>query len=195
MTDQILSINDAIGQRAYYPLAAFLITILVSLLRKLGPDLFNRIPKNFQWLPAVILNAGGAFIEAEASGEAVSSAILLALYAAVLGGSASVGAHHISKRLSPVIKEGALGIALIVSVAFSLTSCAGIKPVIKTIDDLAQDACGMFFADRMGISWEDAARAYCNTREALAPFIDPLLEAQAKAGGEAAAAQGIELEK
>jgi hypothetical protein len=69
---------------------------------------------------------------------------------------------------------------------FVMTSCAGALPVVRTIDDMARDMCAKFFGEKNGISLEDAARTYCQTREDLDPWIGPLLEAQ-KAGEKAAA--------
>lgn len=56
------------------------------------------------------------------------------------------------------------------------------KPVVRTADDLAQEACALFFGDKMGIDVVAAARAYCATREAWAPFINPILAATHEGG-------------
>lgn len=61
-------------------------------------------------------------------------------------------------------------------------SCAAAKPVLRTTDDIATEACGLFFSEKTGISLEDAARGICKTKEVLQPYIDALLAAQQQAG-------------
>lgn len=70
-------------------------------------------------------------------------------------------------------------------VLLSLTligGCATLKPVLRSVDQIAQAMCAAFFSDKQGVSVEDAARIYCATREAWEPWVGPALEAQ-KAGG------------
>lgn len=69
----------------------------------------------------------------------------------------------------------------------ALVSCAAwqkAKPLVSTVDDLARSMCSVFFGQQNGISIEDAARLYCDTREKWAPWIDPVL-AGTQAGGQA----------
>lgn len=69
--------------------------------------------------------------------------------------------------------------------SFALGACsawADAKPVVRTADDLAQQACALFFGQKMGISPEDAFRAYCAARKDFAPFIDPVLAAEQQGG-------------
>lgn len=67
----------------------------------------------------------------------------------------------------------------------AFTGCAfwqEAKPVVRTVDDLARDACSLFFGEKMGLDVVDAARAYCATREEWAPFIDPMLAGMDQGG-------------
>lgn len=91
-------IIQAIETRAWYPLAAMLITAAIALWRRVAPQIFERIPARWQWLPAVLLNAGAAFVEASQSGLAWSVALVMAVYAAMVGGTVSVGTHRIAKE-------------------------------------------------------------------------------------------------
>lgn len=68
-----------------------------------------------------------------------------------------------------------------------LPGCASAFKVINTADDAAEAACAMFFAEHQGITPEQAARLFCKTREAL----DMFLAAQAAAGEQMAASQGL----
>lgn len=74
----------------------------------------------------------------------------------------------------------------------ALTSCNGVKPVIRTVNDIAKEACALFFAEKQGISVEEAARGICATREVLDPFIREILKAQQVAGAAAGAAASPE---
>lgn len=72
------------------------------------------------------------------------------------------------------------------------TACAGTggaKPVIRSVDAIAQELCSRFFAEKRGISVEDAAKAACKAREDYAPWIDPILAAQQEGAVRAGAAQ------
>lgn len=73
----------------------------------------------------------------------------------------------------------------IVTAALALNSCAGAKPIVRTIHDVAKSACAIFFADKQGLSIEDAARTFCATEAQLRPWIDEVLKAQQIAGAAA----------
>lgn len=67
-----------------------------------------------------------------------------------------------------------------------LAACAAVKPVLRTIDDVAQDLCMIFAAeneDALGISPGD----FCEAKQHLQPFIDQVLAAKQTAGGMATA--------
>lgn len=73
--------------------------------------------------------------------------------------------------------------------AATLTSC-GVKPIARTVNDVARDLCAIFFSEKQGISFEDAAKTVCTTREVLDPFIREVLKAQQAAGAAAAPNDG-----
>lgn len=64
--------------------------------------------------------------------------------------------------------------------ALLVSGCAGWKPVVRTLDDIARIHCANYFAKVQGVSLEDAFEAYCRTREAWAPWIDPVIRAQSE---------------
>lgn len=81
---------------------------------------------------------------------------------------------------------------LLAVIAVLLTGCGAWKPIVKTVDDIARFHCASFYSARQKVSLEDAWEAYCKTREAWAPWIDPVLSAK-QAGDEQAEADPIEL--
>lgn len=58
---------------------------------------------------------------------------------------------------------------------------------LKTIDNIAHEACGVFFARERGISFVEAAEALCATEDQLRPFIQGLRSAGRKADARAKA--------
>lgn len=58
-------------------------------------------------------------------------------------------------------------------------TCAQFKPIVRTIDDVARWMCAQHHSQLQGVSLEDAWEGYCRAREDWAPWIDPLLQAQA----------------
>lgn len=67
-----------------------------------------------------------------------------------------------------------------------VASCSSVKPAARTVNDVARDLCSMFFSEKEGISFEDAARGACSTREVLDPFIREVLKAKQAAAGQGA---------
>lgn len=71
---------------------------------------------------------------------------------------------------------------LIVGIAAFLTACAAIKPVVRTMNDIAEDLCHTTFAAHpesmpAGISVEDL----CHARDVIDPFLRQVLAAQREA--------------
>lgn len=73
----------------------------------------------------------------------------------------------------------------------STTSCSwwsankdDVKSVVQTVDQIAQNLCGIFYGDKLQLNVTDAIKTYCDTRDKYAPWIDQVL-AGAKTGGEA----------
>lgn len=78
---------------------------------------------------------------------------------------------------------------LAVLLAVGLIGCgSGLGPVLSSVDAVARALCAAHYGEKQGMSVEDAARAYCATREAWQPWIGPALQAQ-KAGAKAAASK------
>lgn len=65
-------------------------------------------------------------------------------------------------------------------------SCSSVKPIARTVNDVARDLCAIFFSEKQGISFEDAAREVCSKREVLDPFIREVLKAKQSATTESA---------
>jgi hypothetical protein len=65
--------------------------------------------------------------------------------------------------------------------------CASWKTVVKTADTAAELACAEFFGAKQKLSIEEAAKAFCSTREDLEPWIEAVLAAKREAGPKAAA--------
>lgn len=194
----IEGLTQAIADRAWYPLFAYLFSLLILIWRTWQPRLFEErdgkppiIPKGAQWAPALALTGLAAFVEAFLSGLTVEVAVAVTAYAVATGGPLAIGVHRISKELKSGVPTALQAAVLFIGVA-GLSGCASMKPVVRTVDDLAREACNFYFSDRMGISLEDAARTYCKVREDWAPFIDPLLRAQEEGGELAAQRLGLE---
>lgn len=77
-----------------------------------------------------------------------------------------------------------------VAMSFSTMSCSWwaankgeVKSIVQTVDQIAQNLCGIFYGDKLQLNVTDAMKMYCDTREKYAPWIDQVL-AGAKSGGE-----------
>lgn len=82
-----------------------------------------------------------------------------------------------------------LKLCLAVLVALLCAGCAEWKPIVRTVDDVARLFCARHYSQAVGVSVEDAWEAYCRTRDAWAPWIDPLIQAQAQGGATVQAKQ------
>jgi hypothetical protein len=76
-------------------------------------------------------------------------------------------------------------LAAMVVVALGMSGCASMKPVIRSVNDRAREACEFFFASQQGSSI-DRAREVCAIREVLDPFLREILAAEQAAGEQAA---------
>lgn len=159
-------------------------------LLRLGIDPEGALSHFIQAVPGAIIGglwAGGTTLDVEQA----AYGLLFGLFAAPL--------HHLVK-LSPAAYQGALrdranlyakamkGIGLSL-VLLTCTGCtkADMLKVVNTADDAAKVACALFFSEHQGISVHDAAKLFCDTREA----IDVFLASQKQAGEEMATAQGL----
>lgn len=76
---------------------------------------------------------------------------------------------------------------IVITAGLTLAGCSGVKPVARTVNDIAREACELFFAEQQGMSI-DVARDVCAAREVVDPFIREILAAQKAAGTEASPA-------
>lgn len=76
---------------------------------------------------------------------------------------------------------------IVIAIGFSVAGCSGVKPVARTVNDIAREACELFFSEQQSMSI-DVARDVCAAREVVDPFIREILAAQKAAGTEAAPA-------
>lgn len=63
-----------------------------------------------------------------------------------------------------------------------MVGCAEAKPYLRTADDVASSLCAIFFSEQQGLSVEEAAAKFCQTKDQLQPWIDEVLAAKRQAG-------------
>lgn len=85
-----------------------------------------------------------------------------------------------TRKLPPLVVLG-----LLCFVIALLPGCANWKPTARTVNDVARDLCSLFFAEKQGISVEQAAELACDTREKLDPWLEQVLAAKQAAGAAA----------
>lgn len=85
----------------------------------------------------------------------------------------------------PTSKLPPLTLVTLALVCLGLSGCANWKPAARTVNDVARDLCSLFFAEKQGISVEQAAELACETREQLDPWIAEVLAAKQAAGAAA----------
>lgn len=68
-----------------------------------------------------------------------------------------------------------------------VAGCHDAVAPIKTVDDVAHEACGYYFAQTRKISFQDAANAFCFTEDQLRPFVQGLRSAGRRAESRAKA--------
>jgi len=96
---EIVAITQSIQAHAWYPAAAGVITLLLALFRRVAPATWDRLPRRWQWVPAVVLAMLGAFVDGYAQGVSWRVALALAGYAALTAGMAAIGLVHAGKRV------------------------------------------------------------------------------------------------
>lgn len=69
-------------------------------------------------------------------------------------------------------------------IALLTGSCAPRDVRPRDVNDLARDACAIYWSKRNGISVDEAVRAFCIVPEILAPFLQAQKQAESSAGGE-----------
>lgn len=73
-------------------------------------------------------------------------------------------------------------------------SCAGAKPVIRTVNDIAADWCVAHYSAMQGLSVDDALRTFCTGEKALKPWLDLILMGQKNGVGKSGIAHEPECE-
>lgn len=96
----LTSTLQALQAHAWYPAAAGIVTLLLALFRRVAPGTWERLPRRWQWVPAVTLAALGAFVDAFSTGVSWRVALVLTAYGAVTAGLAAVGLLHTAKRIT-----------------------------------------------------------------------------------------------
>jgi hypothetical protein len=95
MTDLVTSIEA----RAWYPVAGIVITLLLTLARRISPEVWARVPRRWQWAPPVALAVLAGFGEGYSSGASWGVALALGVYAGLSAGTGAIGAHHAIRRV------------------------------------------------------------------------------------------------
>ncbi len=91
--------RQAIAARAWYPFASIILTLLISLYKRIRPEVWNRLPQRWQWAPAAGIAGAGAFVDGAAHALGPLSAAAVGVYALVAGALPAIGAHHTGKRM------------------------------------------------------------------------------------------------
>ena len=77
------------------------------------------------------------------------------------------------------MKKSLVALSALLALAV-VPACSGVKPIFKTINDLAYDLCVAENAkNAVGLSADDVGKAFCSTETALKPFLDAILSAKA----------------
>lgn len=74
----------------------------------------------------------------------------------------------------------ALPLAFGICMAALSASCLPGRVVARTASDVAADLCRDYYAERVGLSWEEAGKRFCETHDDIKPFLDVLLSQKAK---------------
>lgn len=100
MTDTISALVSAIESRAWYPVTGFVVTLLIAAWRVVQPQVWERIPSAWKWLPALLVTVAAAFTEAFAAGLTWPVAVGVTVYALLTTWPVALGAAEISIRAS-----------------------------------------------------------------------------------------------
>lgn len=108
MLQQIL---DAIQARAWYPLAALILMLVLQLIRK-GPSQFQalwaKIPSGWRFVGPMFTGAATAFVAAFSSGASLKQALIAAV-SGVIGIGLPASGLHAWVRESPLPVDGGPG--------------------------------------------------------------------------------------
>ena len=140
----------------------------------------NELRAAWQMLPAAIIGTLYGLLGTGADPWPTLKAMLLALLAPVV--------HRIAARYKGQVGAVTKATApLLVCLLLLPSGCASWKPVARTTNDVARVLCGEFFGEKQGLSVEEAAKKFCETRDDLEPWIDAVLAAKREAAPKAQA--------
>lgn len=186
MNNDITGLIDAIQAKAWYPLIAYAIAIIISVWSRWQPRLLEEVDgkppilnPRIQWLPAVIIAGGSAFIDGYFSNYSWQLSLGLALYTMSTGGVGAVGVHRVAKEA-----KGGAAAALVLVMILGLSQACSFqeaKGPINTADDVARYLCAVFHSKKAGISLQEAIDTSCDTLEKIRPFYKPIIALE-KAG-------------
>lgn len=181
MMDEVKGLSDAIQVKAWYPLVAYAVALLIRIITVWKPRLLEEVdgkppllPKRIQWLPAVLIAAGTALWDGFSAGYSWQTSLILVVYAAATGGPGAVGVYRIGKETFKKTAKVTAAL-LLLALPLGLSACAEVKPYLRTANDYAPSVCAAFFSQKQGISVEQAAELFCKTQKQLQPWIDQLL--------------------
>lgn len=168
----------AIQGRNWYAVAAIVIWALIALWKNRAPEIYYRIPDGWRWLPPVLLAACTGFVDGFASGLPWRQAALRALFAVLTMGVGAMGLHGAAKASPLPYGGGPSGVLLVLGIGLGMlapTGCAEARSVARNANDVARELCAMHYAQRDGISLDDAAKTFCQD---IRPWLDLVLRAQ-----------------
>lgn len=187
-------VEKAFSERAWYPLAAALLTLVISLWRLWQPAVWDRIPEKWQWLPAVLVSTSGAFVDAETHGKTLLMALAMSGYALFSCAMTSIGILHTAKRMKAFVQKPPSAPTVISLVLCApLLGCSSL-PKPRSVSDVAHELCESVLigrpevvadAKRQGLNPLDVARALCITNDVVRPFLANAEDAGDEAVGSA----------
>lgn len=205
-------IVDAWNQGARLPAIALLALLLTSLVKKWAPTFWAKVPDGAKrWIPMglAMVEAFGEHVLTAGEGPVLVVALngILAGLLAIGGHHFSNPLKHATAappeasstppkltdddptptyppRAQFVVWRAGLLTALFAAVFLPLvlSACSSVKPAARSVVDASRILCELFFAERAGLSVEEAGKLYCATEKQLRPWIDQALAAQQAAG-------------
>jgi hypothetical protein len=162
------------------------VLLAASRLLQRSEPLWSWIPTSVRWLPPVLVVAIPQIVQALGGAHTsldLVETLILAITLIVPGARSSTHktlAREAGSGPKTPRSGGPIGMStLAVFLACGVVGCASVKPVIKSVYDIATEACVATFAkQKPQMSSTDIAKAFCTTAEDLQPFIDSLLTAQ-----------------
>lgn len=175
---------QALHSRAWYALAGVALFFLLDGWKRIAPIWSPRIPDGWRWLPPVLIGAATGFVDAYRSGLVWYLGLAMAVYGALSVGGTAMGVQGALKEsvLTGLGAWGGPGGAALLAFCLlglpSMTGCASLKPIARTVDDVAHSLCALHYSEREGMSLEDAGKRFCETEAMIRPWLDLALRAQ-----------------